>query len=126
MIVAGLVFELSAEAVIARLDRRSNFEKRPDRDFTFVNRKPLLGKDKLLDLALRIHNLLHVEPSRGRKLDNGRNQVAEAGMMVVDVVAGLNFRNHGSLGGTSGVDRICRKRHVGLDDSGWALRKSTA
>lgn len=126
MIVAGLVFKLAVEVVIARLDRRSNFENRSNRDLTFINRKPLLRKDKLLDLALRIHNLFYVEPSRGRKLDDGWNQVAEAGMMVVDVIAGLNFRNYGSLGGASGVDRIRGKRHVGLDDSGRTLRESAA
>ncbi len=92
MIVAGLIRKLPLYLIVPGRRFALDLERHVNPDRPFVNGKGSIREGKLLRLTLRVSNVVHRHLLAWLQFDFRGNQIIEARMMVIDVVAGEDLR----------------------------------
>lgn len=105
MIITRLVVELPAEHVLARRDARVYLQQHINGQRAFVDREAGIRKRETPDFPFRVIDPLNGESLARVKAQLGRNEIAEAGMVGVHVIAGQNLGDYLGARRASGANR---------------------
>src|SRR5439155_3362701 len=116
VVVVGLIGELSLERVTSGRNRGSDFQPGAHDERALVNRERCVRERKLLRLTLRVNDFFDLDLLGGLELEFRRDQIFEARVVIVNVIARGDAGLDGGFQGRARVRGVGREQGMRLYD----------